>query len=140
MVPEPSFWQINLHKLARQVRLMKNLRVGDPNKAVYTVREICQIFGISRTFVARLIEEGKLPGVRFGPRCVRVPKTAIERILRISAHENSKVNADLQPQPAPESNRPDDRLARAKERIAVARGLQDSTATKKDVRAEEPKE
>ena len=92
MVPEPSFWRNDSHNLMRRVRPMKHLRVGDPEKAVYTVQEICQILGISRTFVTRLVEEGKLPGVRLGPRCVRIPKLAIERMLRISADGSGKVS------------------------------------------------
>jgi excisionase family DNA binding protein len=47
-----------------------------------SVRTIIQETDVTERTVRRWISDGELPTVRFGPRCVRVPRDAYERFVQ----------------------------------------------------------
>jgi excisionase family DNA binding protein len=51
---------------------------GSPERAWYSVAEVAQLLGVSRTTVWRWIRAGQLPARRMGPRTLRVDKRALE--------------------------------------------------------------
>jgi excisionase family DNA binding protein len=51
---------------------------GSPDRAWYSVAEVAQLLGVSRTTVWRWIRAGQLPARRVGPRTLRVERRAVE--------------------------------------------------------------
>ncbi len=50
-----------------------------------TVRHVAQTLGVSRNHIYDLIQRGDLTAYRFGSaRAIRVPRSEIDRLLRIS--------------------------------------------------------
>jgi len=54
---------------------------SEPRPATYTVAEAAKILGIGRSTAYEAVMTGAIPSLRFGGRCVRVPRRAIERML-----------------------------------------------------------
>jgi excisionase family DNA binding protein len=51
---------------------------GSPERAWYSVAEVAQLLGVSRTTVWRWIRDGRLPARRVGPRTLRVERRVVE--------------------------------------------------------------
>lgn len=49
-------------------------------RAVYTVREVCQVLGLQRTAAYTAISRGQIPSIRIGGQ-LRVPVAAIEKMI-----------------------------------------------------------
>lgn len=44
---------------------------------IYTIKEICEILQISRTFAYQMLKEGKIPSVKLGKRVI-IPKAKFD--------------------------------------------------------------
>jgi excisionase family DNA binding protein len=53
---------------------------GSPERAWYSVAEVAQLLGVSRTTVWRWIRAGQLPARRMGPRTLRVERGALAMV------------------------------------------------------------
>lgn len=49
-------------------------------RAVYTVREVCQILGLQRTSAYTAISRGQIPSIRIGGQ-LRIPVAAIDKMI-----------------------------------------------------------
>lgn len=54
-------------------------------KMAYTVNEAAAMLGMSLSGVYKMISENRLPAIRLGARCIRIPKQALDRLLYIDA-------------------------------------------------------
>lgn len=50
--------------------------------ALVSIRQIAEAANLSRGRVRKLINEGKLPAIRLGPRCIRVERDAVLELLK----------------------------------------------------------
>lgn len=53
-----------------------------------TVAEVAARLRVSRPYAYKLIAQGRLPAIRLGERCVRVPAEELERVLRERLEES----------------------------------------------------
>ncbi|MBK9294836.1 MAG: helix-turn-helix domain-containing protein [Oligoflexia bacterium] len=53
---------------------------SENNKLVYTVLEAAEILGICKTSLYNLVQENRVPYLRFGRRIV-IPKAALQKLL-----------------------------------------------------------
>ncbi len=63
-------------------------------KAVFNVREVKEVLGISRGLVYELIAQGQLPSVRLGRRRLLIPRAALMRFLEDRAQKSSAMTED----------------------------------------------
>lgn len=57
-------------------------RAAGLTRAAYTVEEVAIILGCHPKTVRKLCKEGRLAYVKLGPRCIRIPREALEAFLR----------------------------------------------------------
>ncbi len=62
-------------------------------KLTYTVPEFCSIMGISPDLARKLIREGEIPCINFGPKKKLIPKNYVDRMLNVSAEIELKLNS-----------------------------------------------
>lgn len=53
-----------------------------PQRAGYSPTEFVQMCGLSKPYVYKLIEAGKIKAVRIGPRRLLIPVGEVERLLQ----------------------------------------------------------
>ncbi len=46
-----------------------------------TVRDVCQLYGLSERTVRRYLSDGRITAVRIGPRLIRLDAEQVERAL-----------------------------------------------------------
>lgn len=51
------------------------------DRLVYTIEEVAELLMVSDETILTLIKEGKLKGVKLGPRTFRISKKELERFL-----------------------------------------------------------
>jgi excisionase family DNA binding protein len=51
-----------------------------------TVREVIDRLGVSRATLYRLLDSGRLPGVRIGPRTLRFRPEVVEAFIDVCEH------------------------------------------------------
>lgn len=66
-----------------QPRAVRAAPASVPDKTLLTIREVCQLLGMQKTFVYRLLKSGALPSLQIG-RARRVRREAVEAYLRRS--------------------------------------------------------
>lgn len=85
-----SFLQRQIQLLEDILGVLKDKRIED-DYPFYTIRETAQALKISEATVRRWVRDGKLEAVKLGDDChtkqIRVPRDAVDRLLRISRGE-----------------------------------------------------
>jgi excisionase family DNA binding protein len=56
---------------------------------VYTVAELAKRLKVDRKQIYRLIQSGRLPAIRLGPRLYRIPSAAARALLRAEGAKNT---------------------------------------------------
>ncbi|WP_281615775.1 helix-turn-helix domain-containing protein [Flammeovirga sp. SubArs3] len=70
-------------------------------KELLTPTEAKQLLGIGKTYMYKLLSEGKIRSIRITPRSIRIPKTEIENYL---LEQLNKEKSKVQPPPTTLSN------------------------------------
>ncbi len=55
-----------------------------PKRPLIDTREVCQRLDICRSTLGRLVRQGRIRQVRFGPRCVRYEPAAVDALIKLS--------------------------------------------------------
>ncbi len=55
--------------------------MSDQAPEFLTVKEVADRFRVNPVTVYRLVEDGRLPVVRFGRKGIRIPQSAVERFI-----------------------------------------------------------
>jgi len=64
-------------KSIRWARETRAIHLAD----VLTVTEAARYLGIGRNAAYEAVRRGEIPSVKFGPRCIRVPRAGLQRML-----------------------------------------------------------
>jgi excisionase family DNA binding protein len=56
----------------------------------HSPKDVCELLGISRPTLAKLLNRGDLPHVRLGGRLIRIPARAVSELLNSRATEQIK--------------------------------------------------
>lgn len=51
-------------------------------KRTLTVAEAAQVLGLHKNAVYEAVKNGQIPAIKFGPRRIRIPSDAVERLLQ----------------------------------------------------------
>lgn len=70
--------------------MAKELVVPLTEKVMLTVEEAAQLLSMGTTKAYELVAQGRIPSVRLGPRCTRVPRAALEAWASQAAEEAAK--------------------------------------------------